>query len=105
LLANFVLFSGRHTDTGVLSLTPLKCLALSTGVVPSEPHPEPPYVEPLPVQVEEELAMATAVEELAASPPPVAAAVVEEERVVMEMTAPKRHWSHMPGLARAARTW
>jgi hypothetical protein len=45
--------SRRHADTGVLSLASLKCLALSARVVPSEPRPQPPCAEPLPVQVVE----------------------------------------------------
>jgi hypothetical protein len=57
--------------------------------MPFEPRPQPSYAEPLPVQVEEGLAMATVVEESAAPPPPTAAVVVEEERAATEMTAPQ----------------
>jgi hypothetical protein len=82
--------SRRHADTSVLSLAPLKRLALSARVVPSEPHPQPPYGEPLSVQVEEGLIVATVVEESATPPSPVvAAATVEEERTVMETTTPQ----------------
>jgi hypothetical protein len=80
--------SHRHADTGVLSLTPLKRLALSTRVVPFEPCPQPPYVELLSVQVEGGLAMATVVEE-SAVPPPAAAAVIKEEQTVRDTIAPK----------------
>jgi hypothetical protein len=89
----------------VLSLAPLERLALSAWVVPSEPRPQPPYTEPLPVQVEEWLAVATSVEELGTPPPPVTAAVVEEGRSVTKTTAPKRHWRHRVGPAQVARTW
>jgi hypothetical protein len=100
-----ILSSRRYADTGVLSLAPLKCLAQSARVVPSELRPQPPCAEPLPTQVEEGLAMATAVVESDAPPPPVTAAVVEEGRTTVETAAPKWHWNHRPGLARAARTW
>jgi hypothetical protein len=83
--------SCRHADTGVLNLAPLKLLALSARVMPSEPRPQPPYAEPLPVQVEEGLAVATVVEESVVPPPPVTATVVEEERAIEEMAAPKQH--------------
>jgi hypothetical protein len=72
----------------VLSLAPLKRLALSAWVVPSKPHPQPPCDEPLPVQVKEGLAIATMVES-DVPPPPVAAAVVEEGRTVTETSAPQ----------------
>jgi hypothetical protein len=49
--------------------------------------------------------VAAVVEEPGAPPPPVTAAAVEEGWTTMETAAPKRHWSHQPGLARAARTW
>jgi hypothetical protein len=81
--------SCRHADTGVLNLAPLKLLALSARVMPSEPRPQPPYAEPLPVQVEEGLAVATVVEESVVPPPPVTATVVEEERAIKEMAAPQ----------------
>jgi hypothetical protein len=53
----------------VLSLAPLKHLAQIARVVLSEPHPQPSCTEPLPVQVEEGLPVATAVEELGAVTP------------------------------------
>jgi hypothetical protein len=104
-LLTLILFSRRHTDTGVLSLAPLKRLAQSARVVPSELRPQPPCAKSLPVQVGEGLAMATAVEESGAPPPPVTFAAVEEGRTTAETTAPKRHWSHRLRLARAARMW
>jgi hypothetical protein len=61
----------------MFSLAPLKRLALSARVVPSEPCPQPPCIEPLPVQVEKGLAVAVVVEESGAPPPSVAAAAVE----------------------------
>jgi hypothetical protein len=73
--------------------------------MPSEPHPKPPYAEPLPVQVDEGLAVATAVEDSGAPPPSVTSAVVEEEQTVTETTAPKQHWIHRPGPAQVAQTW
>jgi hypothetical protein len=74
----------------MLSLAPLKRLALSARVMPSEPRPQPPYAKPLPVQDEEGLAVDTAVEESGAPPPPVTAVVVKEGRTVTETTAPRR---------------
>jgi hypothetical protein len=53
----------------VLSLAPLKHLAQIAQVVPSEPHPQPSYTELLPVQVEEGLPVATAMEESGAVTP------------------------------------
>jgi hypothetical protein len=84
---------------------PLKLLTFSVRVVPFEPRLEPPYAEPLLVQVEEGLAMATVVEESAMPPPLVATVIIEEERMVTETIAPKRHWSHRPGPARVVKTW
>jgi hypothetical protein len=81
--------SRRYADTGVLSLAPLKFLAQSARVVPSVPHAQPPCTEPLPTQVEEGLAMATAVEESGAPPLPVTAAAVEEGRTTAEAAAPQ----------------
>jgi hypothetical protein len=104
-LLTLILSSRRHADTGVLRLAPLKRLALSARVMPSEPHPKPPYAEPLPVQVDEGLAVATAVEDSGAPPPSVTSAVVEEEQTVTETTAPKLHWIHRPGPAQVAQTW
>jgi hypothetical protein len=89
----------------VFSLAPLKRLALSARVVPSEPRPQPPCTEPLPVQVEEGLAIAVVVEESGVPPPSVAAAAVEEGRTVTETTAPNRHCSHRPGPAQVSRMW
>jgi hypothetical protein len=71
----------------VHSLAPLKLLALSARVVSSEPRPQPPYAEPLLVQVEEGLVVTTVVEESGAPPALVAAAVVEEGQTVTETTA------------------
>jgi hypothetical protein len=88
-LLNLVPSSHRYADTGILNLAPLKHLALSARVIPSEPRPQPPYAEPLSVQVEEGLAVATAVEDSAAPPPPVATAAIEEGQTVTEVTAPQ----------------
>jgi hypothetical protein len=103
-LLTLIISSRRHVDTGVLSHAPLKRLALSAQVVPSEPRPQPPYAEPLPVQVEEGLVVATVVEDSGAPPLPVTAAIVEEGRTVTETTAPRRHWRHRPGPAQVMRT-
>jgi hypothetical protein len=113
-----ILSSHRYTDTGVLSLAPLKRLSQSTRVVPSEPRPQPSCAEPLPTEVEEGLPVATAVEESGAPPPPVievegsgasplpaTAAAVEEGRATVGTAAPKRFRSHQPGLARVVLTW
>jgi hypothetical protein len=62
----------------MLNLAPLKRLALSTRVVTSEPHPQPPSAESLAVQAEEESAVAAAAEASSAPPPPVHATTVEE---------------------------
>jgi hypothetical protein len=70
------------------STTPLKCLAQSARVVPSELRPQPPCAEPFPVQVEEGLAVATAVEESGVPPPLVAVVAVEEGRTTAESTTP-----------------
>jgi hypothetical protein len=43
-------------------------LAQSALVMPSEPRPQPPCAEPLPVQVEEGLGVATVVEKSGAPP-------------------------------------
>jgi hypothetical protein len=67
-----------YADTGVLSLAPLKCLALSARVVPSEPRSQPPRVGPLPAQAEEGPVVVAAVEEPSTPPPRVAAITVEE---------------------------
>jgi hypothetical protein len=55
----------------------------------SKTRTQPPYAEPLPVQVREGLVVAVAVEESAASPPPAAAAVMGEEQTVSEMAVPQ----------------
>jgi hypothetical protein len=60
----------------VLSLVPLKRLALSARVMTSEPHPQPSCAEPLPARAEEESGVATA-EESSAPPLPVTATTVE----------------------------
>jgi hypothetical protein len=71
----------------VLSLAPLKRLAKSARVVPSEPRPQPPCAESLPAQLEEGLAVASRVEELGAPPLLVIAATVEEGQTAVETTA------------------
>jgi hypothetical protein len=72
----------------VLNPAPLKCLAQSARVVPSEPRPQSPSAEPLPAQVEEGLAVATMVEESSVPPPPLTAAAVEEGQTTVETDAP-----------------
>jgi hypothetical protein len=86
---NLVLSFCRRVDTGVLSLAPLKRVALSARTAPSEPHSQPQYTEPLLVLVEEGLVVAVEVEEIAVPSPPVAAAIMGEERTVTEMDAPQ----------------
>jgi hypothetical protein len=103
-LLNLVLSSRRNADTGVLILAPLNRLALGARVVPSEPRPQPPYAEPLTAQVEEALAVATVLEELAMPPPPVDAAAIKDGRS-WRRPLPKRHWGRRPGPARVVRTW
>jgi hypothetical protein len=89
LLCILTLFlsSRRYADTGVLSLVPLKRLALSTRVVSSEPHPQPLRAEPLPAQAEEGLLVASVVEESGVPPLPATTAAVEEEWTAMEAVA------------------
>jgi hypothetical protein len=64
-----LLSSRRYADTSVLSLVPLKHLALNAREVPSEPRSQPPRAEPLPTQAEDGPAMVAAVEEPSALPP------------------------------------
>jgi hypothetical protein len=64
-----LLSSRRYADTSVLSLVPLKHLALNAREVPSEPCSQPPRAEPLPTQAEDGPAMVAAVEEPSALPP------------------------------------
>jgi hypothetical protein len=45
-----------------------------------------------------------AVEESTTPPPPAVATIMGEERMVTEMSAPKRYWSHRSGSARAVMT-
>jgi hypothetical protein len=71
--------SRRHADTGVLSLAPLKHLALSAQVISSELHPQPPSTEPAPPQAEEVPVAAAAAE--ASIVPPLLVPVVTVERV------------------------
>jgi hypothetical protein len=89
----------------VLSLVPLKRLAQSARVVPSEPRPQPLCTELLPAQVEEGPTVDTAMEESGAPPQLVTAAAVEDGRTTVETVAPKRQWSHQPRLSRSAQTW
>jgi hypothetical protein len=55
--------------------------------VPSEPHPQSPYAEPLTVQTGTGLVVAVAVEKTTALPPPAAAATAREERMTTETSA------------------
>jgi hypothetical protein len=87
-LLTLLLSSRRYADIGVLNLAPLKRLAQSARVVPSEPHPQPLCAEPLQAQAEEGLAVVTTVEESGAPPPPVTAATVDEEWTTVETVAP-----------------
>jgi hypothetical protein len=74
----------------VLSLAPLKCLALNARVVSSEPHPQPLSTEPSPSRAEEEEpAVVAAAEESIAPPPPVPAVAVEEGQTAAEAAAPQ----------------
>jgi aryl-alcohol dehydrogenase-like predicted oxidoreductase len=86
---NLVISFCRRADTDVLSLMPLKRVVLSAQAAPSDPHSQPPYAEPLPMQVEEGLAVAVEVVEIAAPPPPVAATVMGEERMARRRPLPK----------------
>jgi hypothetical protein len=73
----------------VLSLAPLKRLALSARVVPSEPCPQPPSVEPLTSRAEEESAVVAAARESSAPPPQVPVAAIEEGQTAVEATTPE----------------
>jgi hypothetical protein len=77
---NIVMSFCRRTDTDILNLMPLKRVVLSAHVAPSDPRSQPPYAEPLPVQVEEGLAVAVEVVEIAAPPPQVAATIMGRSR-------------------------
>jgi hypothetical protein len=65
----------------VLSLVPLKRLALSARMVSSEPRPQALSTEPAAPRAEEEPAAVAALEESSAPPPPVPAIAVEEEQM------------------------
>jgi hypothetical protein len=73
----------------VLSLAPLKRLALSARVVPSEPRAQPPSVESLPARAEEEPTVVAAAEASSAPPPPVLVAAAEVEQTTAGATAPQ----------------
>jgi hypothetical protein len=73
----------------VLSLAPLKHLALSARVVTSEPQPQPPSIEPLSARFDEEPAVVAAAEASGAPPPPIPSATVEEGQMVARATAPQ----------------
>jgi hypothetical protein len=73
----------------VLSLAPLKRLALSVQVVSSEPHPQPPSTEPAPPRAEDEPTAVAAAEESCAPPPPVPVVIVEEEQTGTGVSAPQ----------------
>jgi hypothetical protein len=62
----------------VLSLAPLKRLALSARVVTSESRPQPPCIESLLARAEEESAVVAAAEASGAPPPPAPGTAVEE---------------------------
>jgi hypothetical protein len=73
----------------VLSLAPLKRLALSAGVVSSKPRPQPPSAEPLPTRTKGESAVVAAAEGSGAPPPPVSATTIEEGQTAAEAAAPQ----------------
>jgi hypothetical protein len=77
----------RRADTGVLSLAPLKRLALNAQVISSEPHPQPPSTKPAAPQAEEVLVSAAAAEASITPPPPVPAAAFEEGEATTRVSA------------------
>jgi hypothetical protein len=68
-------------------MAPLKRLTLSTWVIPSKPHPQPPSIELVPPQAEEVLVAAAAADASIAPPPPVPVAAVEEGEKATEAPA------------------
>jgi hypothetical protein len=70
----------------VLSLGPLKCLALSVWVVSSELRPQPPSAESAPPRAEGEPTVVAETRAPIAPPPPVPAAAVEEGEAATEAT-------------------
>jgi hypothetical protein len=73
----------------VLSLVPLKRMALSARVVSSEPRPQPLSAQPLPSRAEEESTVVAAAEESSAPPPQVPIVAIEEGHAAAEATAPQ----------------
>jgi hypothetical protein len=70
----------------VLSLGPLKRLALSTQVVSFEPRPQPPSAESAPPRAEEEPSVVAETRAPIVPPPPVPATAVEEGEAATEAT-------------------
>lgn len=87
----------RHADTDVLSLAPLKRLALSVRVMPSETQTQPPCTVPLPMLVGEGLVVAITVEESVVLLPPAAAALMGEEQTTLVTAAPQATLEHQAG--------
>jgi hypothetical protein len=73
----------------VLSLVPLKRLALSAQVVTSESRPQPHSVEPLSARAEEESAGVAAAKASGAPSPPAPSATAEEGQTVAGAIAPQ----------------
>jgi hypothetical protein len=73
-----------YVDTGVLSVTLLKRVALSVHGLPSKPHSQPPHAELLAEQAQGGLVVATEVVGSVGLPPPSAANNSGEERTVAE---------------------
>jgi hypothetical protein len=74
---------------GVLSLAPLKRLALSAWVVSSETRPQPPSVESLQAWAEEEPVVVAAMGASGAPLPSVPSTAVEEGQMAAGATAPQ----------------
>jgi hypothetical protein len=103
-LLNSTLSSRRHADTGVLSLAPLKRLALSAQVVPFEPHPQPPC------RAAPGAGWGGAGRSRRGGGIGCSTAARGRHRHrggtdIPRDDRPKRYWSHRPGPAQVARTW
>jgi hypothetical protein len=73
-----------YVDIGMLSVTPLKRVALSLHGLPSKPHSQPPHAELLDEQAQGGLVVATEVVGSVGLPPPSAANNSGKERTVVE---------------------
>jgi hypothetical protein len=99
-----LLSSHRYDDTGVLSLTPLKHLAQSARVMPSEPRPN----LRAPSRCRRRLRRGWHGRRGGGVGRTAPASDLRCHRGSTddrEDNRPKQNWSHRPGLARAARTW